>query len=133
MDTEQIIFLIIALVLTIFSMYRKSKKQKQSSQKEEPVYYDFPDDDLCKTVEPVVIFGQNEVVNVQQNVDIYTKKNKKTLKMPKIEPVNFQNKNPKNILQNVDLENEIVILRDFEGTEIQKAFLYSEIFKNTKN
>jgi hypothetical protein len=43
---------------------------------------------------------------------------------------NFQAESANNIMQETDLENNILLLGDFEGTEIQKAFLYSEIFKS---
>jgi hypothetical protein len=138
MDIEKLLFLIIAIALSVFSMYRKSKKQKQQQQqsipKREKFDYDFPQQqDPYTPPEPVVIFEQFDIPESQPNYEIYTKKSKKKQKLQNIKAVNFQAENLKNISQDADLENDILLLEDFEGTEIQKAFLYSEIFKNAKN
>jgi hypothetical protein len=135
MDIEKILFIAIALALSAFSMYKKAKKQKESSQKrEEEIYHDFPQEtDPYKTSDPVVVFGQYDAMNLPQYSDISTKKNKKKQKTQNIEATSFQVENSKNISQTTDLENNIGLLEDFEGTEIQKAFLFSEIFKSTKN
>jgi len=134
MDIEQILFLIIAIALSLFSMYRKAKKQKQSSPKNEEVYDDFYQEKSPYDIsEPVVIFEQNSMANLPQNTKISTKKNQKDKYTQNIKTTNLQIENQKNILQNADLENQSELLDDFDGTEIQKAFLYSEIFKNTIN
>jgi len=134
MDIEQIIFLIIALLLSVFSMYKKSKKkQKTVSQKEES-YQDFQQPaNFYYPQEPVVNLEQSDVSKLLQNFDIHTKKNKKKQKQQNIEPVNIQEKKATIFLQDADSKSDISLLEDFDGTEIQKAFLYSEIFKNTKN
>jgi len=134
MDIEKLIFLIIAVALSAFSMYRKTKKQKQNLLREENSYPDFlQQEDSYNAPEPVVIFDPFEIPNSQQDLNIHSKKNKKQQKQQNIEATDFQKQTSKNILQTTDLENNISLLEDFEGTEVQKAFLYSEIFKNTKN
>jgi hypothetical protein len=117
MDTGQILFIIIAIGFSILSLSLKSKKQKQSSNS--PSSFE--------------IFEQNYPEISQQNVNIYPKSRKTKQKAPNIEIVNPPVKSVENTLQNSDLEIETSLLKDFEGTELQKAFLYSEIFKNTKN
>jgi len=132
MNIEQILFLALALGFSIFSMYMKSKKQKQSSKKDDS-YHDFPQEpDGYATPEPVVVFEQFDVTNAPQNFNISTKKNKKTQKIQNTGVADFQTKTPENISQNAGSDNNIVLLEDFEGTEIQKAFLFSEIFKTVK-
>jgi hypothetical protein len=134
MDIEQILFIVIALALSIFSMYRKSKKRKQVIPKEEESYHDFSQQqDTIYPPEPVLIIEPFDVSKSPQNFNILTKKNKKKQKQQNTEIVKFQAENPNNNLQVTDLESDISLLEDFEGTEIQKAFLYSEIFKSTKN
>ena len=137
MDLKQILFLIIAIGLSVLSMYRKAKKQKQQTHplpSDEESYDDFPSQpDFFDSPEPVVIFDPYDVTKSQQNFNINPKKEKKRQKRENIETVNFQVDNSKNNLQNADLESDIILLEDFEGTELQKAFLYSEIFKSVKN
>ena len=137
MDLEQIIFLVIALLLSVFSMYRKSKKRQQSLPKEEKeVEYepDFPfPPETYYPPESVVIYEQYVPSKLSENENIYTKKNKKEQKSKNLEVINFQTEKSKKILQDADLESNIILLEDFEGTEIQKAFLYSEIFKKPVN
>ncbi len=135
MSLEKIIFITLAFALYAFSMYRKAKRQRESAQqKEEEVYSDFPQEtETYKTSDSVIIFDSYEAKNLPQYSDISTKKSKKRQKLQNIEVSNFQVENPKNISQTADLENDIALLGDFEGTELQKAFLFSEIFKNTKN
>jgi hypothetical protein len=134
MNLEQIIFLTIAIALSVFSMYRKSKKRKQSLPKEEESYHDFPQQqDTSYPPEPVLIFEPFDVPKSPQNFNIHTKKSKKKQKQQNVETVNFQSENSNINLQNADLESDISLLEDFEGKEIQKAFLYREIFKSTKN
>ncbi|MCL2290510.1 MAG: hypothetical protein FWC34_07400 [Bacteroidetes bacterium] len=135
MDIEQILFIAIAVALSAFSMYKKAKKQKESSrERAEEVYHDFPEvEDPYKTPNPVVTFDPYDAANLPQYSNIPTKKSKKKQKAQNFETINFQAENPKNASQTTDFENNIGLLEDFEGTEIQKAFLFSEIFKNTKN
>jgi hypothetical protein len=135
METEKIIFIIIALGFSILSMYLKAKRKKQASHHNyEESEHDFSrQEDFDYSSEPMVIFEQNNVYNSPQEVNIYPKKSSKKQKAQKIEAVAPPVQNPEKILQNDDLEDKTVLLGDFEGTEIQKAFLFSEIFKNTKN
>ena len=135
MDAEQIIFLIFAVAISIFSLYIKSKKKQQSSPErvEEP-YYDLPQEaDSYNPLDPVVIFRQYDIKNSPQNADFNTKRNKKNQKTQNTGAINTPVKTSENISQNIDSENNIVLLEGFEGTELQKAFLFSEIFKNTKS
>jgi hypothetical protein len=111
MDKEQILFLVIAIGFSIFSLYMKSKKQK----KQEP--YDTADD----------------VTKSPQNEIIFTKKKQNKSKLQNIAPIDISPEASSDISQNTDLESDIELLPDFEGTEIQKAFLYSELFKHAKN
>jgi hypothetical protein len=135
MDTEKIIFLIIAIALSIFSMYRKAKKQKEASRGEyEESEHDFlQEEEPFEMTEPVVIFKQQAPSDLLQKSNFSAKKAKKQQNSQTIEATNLIVENTKKNLQDIDLENEITLLEDFEGTEIQKAFLYSEIFKNAKN
>jgi hypothetical protein len=134
MDIEQILFIAIAIALSVFSMYKKSKKQKQSPYENETSNHDFShNEEPYEIPEPVVIFKQYNAPDLLQNSNISTKKNKKSHHTQNKETSNLQRENSKNISQNTDLEKEISLLEDFDGTEIQKAFLYSEIFKNTKS
>ena len=134
MDSEQIIFLLLAIGFSILSMYLKSKKQKHASQKrEEPDYRFSQQEDTYFTYERDGFFEQTNVQNAQQNVNIYPKTTKKKQKTQNIEPINHSINHAENSIQDIDLENEMALLKDFEGTEVQKAFLYSEIFKNAKN
>jgi len=103
MDLEKLIFIILALVISIFSMFMKAKKQKHT------------------------------VSELQENPNITAKIEKKKQKPQKIEKKNPPVDNSKIISQDIDLETEISLLEDFEGTELQKAFLFSEIFKTAKN
>ena len=135
MESEQILFIVIAIGFSILSMYLKARKKKQASyDNAETSYRDFStQEDLYNTSEPVVIFEQQNVYDSPQNFNIYPKKSIKKQKTQKIETVNHPVQNSENILQNGDFEDTTVLLNDFEGTELQKAFLFSEIFKNTKN
>jgi len=137
MDTEKLIFIALALVFTIISMFVKSKKQKQSLSQDEKMDYDFhQESDQFENSEIEIIFEQNNASNLQKNYRIVSKKSKKEQKIEKIEKIEkkiFQQENVENSLQNTDLENEIALLEAFEGTELQKAFLFSEILKNAKN
>ena len=134
MDSEKLIFIILAVVLSIFSMYSKSKKQKRAVlEKEEPEQDFFPQQDSFIPSQPEVIFEEFNVAKLLQNSDITPKKHKKKPKIQNIEKTEAPPKIPDNISQNIDTMNDNELLEDFEGTEIQKAFLYSEIFKSTKN
>jgi len=135
MSTEQIIFLVLALAFSIFSMYMKSKKQKQqSSPKTGESYHDFPQEqNSYETLDPVVIFEQFDVTNSPQCFNIATKKNQKAQKTQNVKTTSPQIKTLENVSQSVGLENDNVLLEDFEGTELQRAFLFSEIFKKSKN
>jgi len=135
MDSEQILFIVIALILAAFSLYGKSKQQKkQSLPHEENSYHDFlPEEEPIPTSYSVSSPEQHDIINLPQNFDIYTKKNIKKQKTSNIEITNFQSRKPSKKLQKIDLENDIMLLDDFEGTELQKAFLFSEIFKSIKN
>jgi len=133
MDLEKIIFIILALAFSIVSMFLKSKKQKKSLAESEQ-----SDRDSQYEPEPLAILDAHDfvkqfnVVHLQENSNIYPKNEKKKQKPPKIKKENTQLENPKISLQNTDLENEICLLEEFEGSELQKAFLFSEIFKNTR-
>jgi hypothetical protein len=134
MDIEKIIFLTIVIGLSIFSMYRKAKKQRQSSDKNEEVYQDYPEGNIIfENSSPIAIFEHNDTTNLLQNSDISTKNKQKQTHHKNIETPNLILDNSKNTLQNTDLESNTLLLEDFNGTEIQKAFLYSEIFKSIKN
>ena len=135
MDTEQLIFLAIAVAISVFGMYIKAKKQKQSApERAEEPYHDFPqEEDPYNPLDPVVIFRQYDIKNSPQNADIATKKNKKNQKTQNTATINTPIKKPENISQNVGSENNTILLEEFEGTELQRAFLFSEIFKNTKS
>lgn len=134
MDIEQIIFLLIAIGLSIFSMYKKAKKQKQSTQEYEKSNQDFSyEETLYEVPDPIIIFDQQNASDLLKKPNISTKKSKKQHYSQNIETSKIPKENVQDILQNTDFENEITLLGDFEGTEIQKAFLYSEIFKNPKN
>ena len=135
MESEKIIFILIAIGFSILSMYLKARKKKQVSYENyETSYQDFStQEDLYNTSEPVVVFEQQNGYDSLQNFNIYPKKSIKEQKTQKIETANHLVQNSENILQNGDFEDKAVLLNDFEGTELQKAFLYSEIFKNTKN
>jgi len=92
-----------------------------------------PQDTPFLNQELSMIFEEYNATKSSQNGN-YLKKNKQNMpKKKKIEPVDTIPKNPVNSLHNVDLESDIELLPGFEGTEIQKAFLYSEIFKYAKN
>jgi hypothetical protein len=133
-DIEKILFITIAIGLSIFSMYRKAKKQSKSSNGNEEVYQDFQEENnYHELTEPMVIFEHIDAEKSQQNFNIPTKKIKKPISSQNIENANIMVENPKTVLQNTDLEIENELLEGFEGTEIQKAFLYSEIFKSAKN
>jgi hypothetical protein len=134
MDKEQIIFLVIALAFTIFSMIMKSKKQKRAVQSEDIFHSDsLEESDLLKSFESEMIFEPYDVIKSSQNSDFSMKENKKKQKLQNIKTTISPDKTAKPDSQNVDIENETLLLMDFDGTEIQKAFLYSEIFKNVKN
>ena len=135
MSVEQIIFIAIALALSAFSMYQKSKKQKQTARENEAEpYHDFPQDmEAYKTSDPVVIFERYDATNLPQYSNITIKKNKKKQKPQNFETSNFQIKSPEISSQSTNLENNTELLEGFEGTELQKAFLFSEIFRNTKS
>jgi len=134
MSIEQILFIAIALALSAFSMYQKSKKQRQTARENaEESYHDFSQDpEPYKTFDPVVIFEHYDATNLSQYSNISTKKNKKKQKTQNLEASNFRIENSENTSQSTDSENNIGLLEDFEGTELQKAFLFSEIFRNTK-
>jgi hypothetical protein len=135
MESEKILFIILAIGFSILSMYLKARKKKQASyENSETSYQDFSkQEDLYNASEPMVIFEQKNVYDSPQNFNIYPKKNLKKQKAQKIETIPPPVQNAENIIQNRDLEDKTVLLENFEGTELQKAFLYSEIFKNTKN
>jgi FtsZ-interacting cell division protein ZipA len=134
MDSEKIIFIILALVFSIFSMFMKSKKQKRSFPEKEQTDTDFPHElDPFTILNSDPIFEQSNVEHVQENYEFYPKKGKKKQKPQNIEKENSQIENSQKNLQNIDLESEISLLEDFEGSELQKAFVLSEIFKNANN
>ena len=131
---EQIIFLILPIVFSIFSLYMKSKKQRAQTLEAEKISPDFePQNTPFLTQELDTIFEAYNVAKLSQNGNYLKKNTQNTPKRKKTETVDIVPKNPANDLHNIDLENDIELLQDFEGTEIQKAFLYSEIFKYAKN
>jgi len=133
MDIEKLIFIILAVIISIFSMYMKSKKQKRTLSENEPAETDFQYDPETFTIlNSGDFFMPSDVTNMQENSNIASKRGKKKQKLQDTNKNNSQVDNSKNILQNVDCENEISLLEDFEGSELQKAFLYSEIFKSLK-
>jgi len=135
MDIEQILFIIIALALSIFSLYKKSKRQKQHqsvSKEEENFPFYLNEDDSLSEPEPVFFYQQNDV-NMQEKINISSKQSKKKQKTQNIEKRDFPKKNPQIIPQDSDLEKETDISDLFEGTDLQKAFLFGEIFKNVRN
>jgi hypothetical protein len=135
MELEKILFILFAIGFSILSLYLKSKKQKQASlPKSEEHYYDSPhQDESYNSPFPFEVFEQREPANLQQNINIYPKNKKTKPKKQNVETFNHTSTNVENNLQDADLENETSLLKDFEGSELQKAFLFSEIFKNTKN
>jgi len=134
MDAEKIVLLVFAIVFSIFSLYIKSKKQKrtQSETGESDNNSYQPADEIMRS-EIDEIFEQISGTKMSQNSHIIAKKNKKKQKQQNFETIGFKPKTSDNILQDADIESGNGLLDDFEGTEIQRAFLYSEIFKNTKN
>ena len=134
MDFEQLIFVVLIIAFSIFSMYLKSKRQKRSAAGKEE-----SDSDLLQysdsgiTFEPVEFFEPKDAGNLPQNVNIFTNTNKKKQKKQNLTNINSTINHVQHLPQNIDLENEIELLEDFEGSEVQKAFLYSEIFKNANN
>ena len=134
MDTEKIIFIVLALVFTVISMLIKSKKQKPSApqmeESDEEFQYEqgrYNDSNLDMIFQPL------NVSNLQENYNFVSKTGKKKSKKIVSEKESFSKETLHKKLQNTDSEEEIGLLEDFEGTELQKAFLYSEIFNNTKN
>ena len=134
MDSEKIIFIVLALVFTVISMLIKSKKQKPSPQpmeeSDEKLLYEqgkYNDSNLDMVFQPL------NVSNLQENYNFVSKTNKKKSKKQVSEKESFPKETIHKSLQNADSEYEIGLLEDFEGTELQKAFLYSEIFNNAKN
>jgi len=134
MDLEQIIFLIVALGISIFSMYIKSKKRKQTPPVSEEPYQDFSQHpETYNNLEQVLFFDHYNDEKLLQNFNIHPKKEKKQQKAEKTAIFKQRIENPKKYIQDAEFESESRLLDDFEGTEIQKAFLYSEIFKSVKN
>ena len=134
MDLEKLIFIILAVALSIFSMYSKSKKQRHSvSEKEESEPDFFQPKDSFTPPHQEVVFEEFDVSKLLQTHNISSKKHKKKPKTQNLEKTDPPKKNVQDISQNNDLMNDSELLGEFEGTEIQKAFLYSEIFKNAKN
>ena len=134
MDLEKLIFIILAIGLSIFSLYSKSKKQKRAvieNEESEPDF--FHQEDLFAPSTQDEIFEGLDVSKLLQNSNISPKKHKKKVKTQNIENKCSPPESADNISQNSDIMNDSELLGDFEGTEIQKAFLYSEIFKSTKN
>ena len=134
MDTEKIIFIVLALVFTVISMLIKSKKQKPHTQQIEESDGEFQNEESRYNDSNLdMIFQQLNVSNLQKNYDFVSKTGKKKSKKIVSEKENFPKETIHKNLQDADSEKEIGLLEDFEGTELQKAFLYSEIFKNAKN
>jgi cell shape-determining protein MreC len=115
MDSEKIIFIILAIVFSVFSMVRKAKRQKQ------PLPENLPED------------VAEDVENLQKNPIIYSKKEKKKQNLQNLKKEDFRIKSAEIISQDIDSECEKNLLEDFEGSDLQKAFLFSEIFKDVKN
>ena len=134
MDLEKLIFIILAIGISIFSMYAKSRKQKQTvSEKEESEPEFFYSEDSFTPSRQDENFEEFDVSKLLQNFNISPKKHKKKSKIQNLEKTDTPQKKPDIILQNNDIVNDTELLEDFEGTEIQKAFLYSEIFKSAKH
>jgi hypothetical protein len=134
MDLEKIIFIVLALLFSIFSMFMKSKKQKRTLPENERTDKDFSYESASFSILNQDAFLKSaNIANLQENSNIYPKKSKKKQKLSNIEQESSHMENSKTILQNVDSETEIGLLEDFKGSELQKAFLFSEIFKNAKN
>lgn len=112
-------------------MFLKAKKQKQSTS-EKGLKYDYlpQETESYQNEDLGMIIQHYNRSDTVENSHIVSKKNKKKLQIQNKENVNFQVENEQNILQNTEFEKEIELLEHFEGTELQKAFLYSEIFKN---
>jgi hypothetical protein len=112
----------------------KSKKQKRSIPEKEKCDPDFQYESNPFTMMNSDQFYQPSSVEGLQNIsNISPKKNKKKIKLQNSETEKFQIENSKNNLQDIDLEKENILLEGFEGSELQKAFLFGEIFKNTNN
>jgi len=134
MDSEKIIFIILAILFSIVSLFVKSKKQKQTRIEEEVPDTDFSyESDSFPVLNPEDFFKLSAVQSLHENANIVPKRDKKKPKQQNFEKKNFLPDNSKIISQDFDLESENELLAGFEGSELQKAFLYSEIFKNTKN
>jgi hypothetical protein len=134
MDSEKIIFIILALVFSIFSMLMKSKKQKRALSGKEKIDTDFSHESDSVPISNLhEFFMPSDVAHLQENSNIYPKKSKKKQKIQNFEKENSRIEISEITSQNIDLEMEIGLLEDFEGSELQKAFLYSEIFKNANN
>jgi len=127
---EQIIFLIIALSLAVFSMYMKSKKLKNALPKEEDSDHLFQQDSIqYDSLESEIIFEPYNATKSSQNSDFRSKKNKKFKKLQNSETQHTNNNSSQIHSQFTDLESDVCLLEEFEGTELQKAFLYSEILQ----
>jgi len=135
MDTEKIVFLVLAIVFTVVSMFIKSKKQKQPlpENEESDQGFFYPSETSQKNSDFDENFERINVTKMFQNSNISTKNKKIKQKPQKNEVFDFPSKTPADHLQDVDTERDLALLEDYEGTEIQKAFLYSEIFKNIKS
>jgi len=115
-------------------MLLKSKKKRQPILQEEESDHIFAQEtDFLINSNFDTIFEQNNDTVLQQNANIYSKNSPKKKNKQKIDKENFQKEDSNKSLQNIDSEGEIALLEDFNGTELQKAFLYGEIFKCVKN
>jgi len=133
MDLEKLIFIILILVLSIVSMFLKAKKQKQSTPEKMDADSDLSyDSNTINLLNSTHFLKSADTLDLHKNSNIAPKNEKKKQKPQNLIRENSQKDNSKTVSQNIDLESENNLLEDFEGSELQKAFLYSEIFKNSK-
>jgi hypothetical protein len=112
----------------------KSKKQKRTVPEKDTIDTDFSDESDFSTLLNQDYFNkQFDVEHLQKNSNIYPKKSKKKQKLQNVAKEISPIETPKIISQDIDLETENSLLENFEGSELQKAFLYSEIFKSANN
>ena len=115
-------------------MYSKSKKQQRAASGQAKPEPDFlQSEDSLLHLFSIENSEETEVTKLLKNLQNSPKKQKKKSKMQNLEKTDIPPKTPHHISQDSDIMNDSDLLGGFEGTEIQKAFLYSEIFKNTKN
>lgn len=141
MDIEQIIFILIAIGLSIFSMYKKAKSKQDTIPEEvdeqenyQKSYPQYEQDTVSQETDnpyyekPIIV--NYDTLYGSEYADNFTQKTPKTIKSKRLpQKPDFQTITTQNQSKLIDYQNDNEELIDFEGTELQKAFLYSEIIK----